>query len=72
MTVITLAWIAVTFEMAGNWLVGDKLRWGFLVKIIGSACWLAVAVLCGINGLTVSAILGGIISTRNWLRWRKG
>lgn len=64
-----IAWIALAFELGGNWLLGDKYRWGFLIKIVGSVAWLTVAVLTDIDGLKASAILGFIISFRNWLRW---
>lgn len=66
-----LAWIAVMFEMTGNWLIGDKRRWAFLVKIAGNIAWLSVSVLSGIHGLTASALLGLVISSRNFMCWRK-
>lgn len=66
-----IAWIALFFEMLGNWLIGDKYRWGFLVKIAGSVAWLIVAVMSDIGGLTASAILGFIISSRNYYHWGK-
>ena len=71
MTVALLAWIALIIELFGNWIVGDKVRWGFMVKLIGSFLWLSVGILSAINGLTVSAIIGGGISIRNWVRWGK-
>ena len=64
-----LAWLALAFELSGNWVVGDKRRWGFVVKIVGSIAWLSVAVLSSIDGLVASAILGGLISVRNLVRW---
>jgi len=66
-----LAWLAVTLEMFGNWIIGDKHRWGFVIKMIGSVAWLTVAVLSGIHGLIASAILGFMISCRNFIHWRK-
>ena len=69
--VALLAWLALAFELSGNWVVGDKRRWGFAVKILGSSAWLAVAVLSGIHGLVAASILGGLISVRNFHQWRK-
>lgn len=66
-----LAWIAVTLEMSGNWLIGSKRRWGFLIKILGSVAWLVMALMSNIGGLIVSAILGGFISYRNFRAWRQ-
>ena len=64
-----LAWIALAFEMSGNWFIGDKHRWGFLVKIAGSVSWLIVAVMCSVDGLIASAIMGMIISARCYKKW---
>lgn len=71
MVIALLAWLALAFELSGNWVVGDKRRWGFVVKVAGSAAWLAVAVLSGIHGLIAASILGGLISVRNFHQWRK-
>ena len=71
MTVSILAWIALIVELFGNWVVGDRIRWGFLIKLAGSLLWLSVGILSAINGLTVSAIVGGGISIRNYLAWRR-
>ncbi len=64
-----LAWIALLFEMSGNWFIGNKYRWGFLVKIAGSISWFAVAMLSDIGGLALSGFLGLIISTRCYVKW---
>lgn len=69
--VALLAWLALAFELSGNWLIGDKRRWGFVVKVLGSLAWLAVAVLSGIHGLIAASILGGLISVRNFVHWRR-
>lgn len=76
MVIALLAWLAFGLELSGNWIVGDKQRWGFIVKVFGSITWLAVAVLIryfpsSINGLIAASILGGLISIRNFYQWRK-
>jgi len=70
-TISILAWVALIAELSGNWIVGNKTRWGFLVKLIGSLAWLLVGVASAIHGLTASAILGGVISIRNYRAWKQ-
>lgn len=67
--VAILAWIALLFEMSGNWFIGSKYRWGFLVKIFGSIAWFTVAILSDIGGLATAAILGLLISARSYRKW---
>ena len=70
MTLIAaLAWIALTFELLGNWIIGNKIRYGFLVKLVGHAAWLAVGIASAIHGLAISAVLCGMVSIRNYLKW---
>ena len=61
--------IAFVLEIFGNWKVGNKRRYAFLVKCGGSLAWMITGLLSGIHALTVSAIVGFIVSVRSYHKW---
>ena len=64
-------WIAGIFELCGDWLVGNKWKWGFLIKLIGAIAWLYVAVKNQLWGLLLAIIPALFVNVRNFLKWRQ-
>ena len=66
-----LDWLAASFELSGNWLIGNKRRVGFLLCIVCNILWVIVAFKTGVYGLLLVVIPAFFINTRNFLKWRK-
>ncbi len=65
-------WLASAAELLGLWMIGNKIKFGFLISIIGNLIWVAVAVLgLPATGLLLVVIPAMFINIRNFIRWRK-
>ena len=62
-------WLAAAFILTGIWLVGNRNRNGFLVCLVGCACWLVVAQSTGVHGLYLEVIPAVLINIRNYRKW---
>ena len=64
-------WIAAGFELSGNWIVGNKKKFGFLLLIICNVLWVVVAIKMKVYGLLLVVVPAFGINVRNFLKWRK-
>lgn len=64
-------WLAAGFELSGDWIVGNKKRTGFLLRIIGSCFWIYVAVTKDVWGLIPAAGFMLIVNARNFWKWKR-
>lgn len=62
-------WLAGLLELSGLWLVGRKLRWGFIANAIGCAIWISVSIRFHVWGLLVIAVPAFWLNLWNWLQW---
>lgn len=64
-------WLASAVELLGMWLVGSKMKSGFLLNVMGSLIWIGVVLLeLPTTGLLLVVIPALIINIRNFLRWK--
>ncbi len=64
-------WIAAGLEVTGDWLVGNKQRWGFILRMVSGAVWIVVAVRFSVWGLLLVVIPAFAVNTRNFFKWTK-
>lgn len=63
-------WLAAGFELSGDWLVGNKRKIGFVLKIICCVLWIVVAVKSGVYGLLAVVVPALFVNVRNFLKWK--
>ena len=63
-------WIAFLFVLAGNLLVGNKKKVGFLAIGVGSILWMVIGFQINDYALVMVNVTGTIIMVRNWLKWK--
>ena len=65
-----MTWVAAAFELAGLYLLGNKMPVGFLVSVIGGVFWITYALLSkntyGLVGVCSVAI---ILNMRGFINW---
>ncbi len=65
-------WLASAAELLGLWMVGNKIKFGFLISIIGNIIWVVVALLgLPATGLLLVVVPAIFINVRNFIRWKK-
>jgi hypothetical protein len=57
------------FELIGNYLIGNKNRFGFLINIVSCCIWIYVAIIFHIYGLLIVVVPAIIINIRNFIKW---
>ena len=63
--------IAGCLELCGNWLIGNKNKWGFVLNFVGCVLWICVAIHFKIYGLLIVVIPALFINVRNFIKWIK-
>ncbi len=66
-----MGWLGNFLVILGTWQVGNKRRWGFLALLASCFCWGAVGYQKGMLDLVFIEAVLGIVSVRNYLRWKK-
>lgn len=70
-----IGWTASFIECVGMYMVGHKLKWGFLVTAVGNVLWILIAlgiIKSGYSGLILILAAALFINIRNFLKWHKG
>lgn len=64
-------WVLSTVVLLGNFLVGKKLKWGWIVLMINSLLWIYYALILSPPqyGLIPSASINFVLCTVNSIRW---
>ena len=64
-------WLGFGLILSGNWLIGSKNKFGFILVAVGSLIWVYLAL--GIPNYALVAInfSGAIFMLRGWLKWGK-
>lgn len=67
-----LDWIAAVFELIGAWLIGNKVKWGFICYLWCNALWIAyVLVSDSTYGLLLVIIPSIFVNIRNFIKWTR-
>ena len=62
--------IAAIVTILGLIIVGQKLWWGWLIKILSEVLWVIYAFQINSGGLLLLCIVYTVIMTRNMIVWR--
>lgn len=67
-----MSWLAAAFELIGSWLVGNKMKAGFILLFFGCSVWIYVALrVPEARGLLLVVVPALLINIRNYRRWWK-
>ena len=65
-------WIAGALELLGNYIIGNKSRWGFVINALCCACWVSyVLYVKSAYGLLLVVVPSFIINVRNFVKWTR-
>jgi hypothetical protein len=62
-------WIANVFLVAGLWFVGNRLKWAFLLTIVGEVAWVFIAVARDQYDMAAICAVFTLLALRNLLLW---
>jgi len=66
-----ISWIAGAIELTGNWVIGNKNRWGFVINMVCCVLWVYVALISSeARGLLLVVIPAFFVNFRNFIKWR--
>lgn len=58
--------------LAGTWAVGRRHRWGWLLRVAGSATWAVLGVHLELSSVWLWSGVFTAVDLRGWLSWRPG
>lgn len=72
MSIEILSFIAAIFELLGIFLLGNKVKYGFISNIIGGICWIFYSFISGnAYGLIVVCSVALLLNTKGFIKWKK-
>ena len=66
-----MGWLGNALIIYGAWQIGHKRRFGFLLAIAGSVCWVSVGFNLGMLDLMFIELVMACIAMRNFFKWSK-
>lgn len=64
-----MGYFASVILLSGQWLIGNKNKYGFLFLITGNLIWSGVAIHLKMYDLLIISGVNSIISGRNFYKW---
>ena len=61
--------MACIVELVAAYLVGCKIRCGFLIFILCNVLWIFVAIHSGLNGMVTMMFAFLVMNVRNYVKW---
>ena len=72
MNVEVLSILAGILELLGIYLLGKKIKWGFISNIIAGILWISFSIIThSAFGLIIVCSTGFILNSKGYLHWRK-
>jgi len=65
-------WVGTCLLLLGSWLVGRKLKEGFLFELAGELAWIAWAVANRQWSILVVAAVFSVVLVKNYIDWLRG
>ena len=65
-----LDWIAGAFTLWAIHALGEQKRSGFVLMIVGNACWIALGVLTDLWGMIILNVVFVFMNLRGYSRWK--
>lgn len=59
------------FIFGGQWIVTQKWKSGFLIRLIGTFTWGILGFLLGSYSIVIWSTIGGIVDAYGWLKWKE-
>lgn len=66
-----LDWIIFLGNMIAVWLLGDKNKFGFVVRASINLVWIALGIVINSIPLIVAGMIFAILNTRGFWKWKK-
>lgn len=63
-------WLAFLLILSGNLMIGNKIKFGFIMIVLGSMLWAKIGFDLPDYALMAVNITGIMVMIRNWLKWR--
>ena len=64
-------WIAGILELSGDWTIGNKKKFGFILKFLCNLAWIYVALTTKVYGLLIVVVPAVFVNIRNYTKWAK-
>lgn len=64
-------WFVSFCGILSMWLIGNKSKSGWIIKIISQIAWIYLAIVKDLYGFIPLASIAMVIATRNYFKWRK-
>jgi hypothetical protein len=65
------SWLLTLVTVIGLWLVGSRIRWGWLVQLGANVLWVIYAITTKQYGFIIGAIVTGVALVRNYALWNR-
>ena len=62
-------WVALVLTFTAIWKLGDKSRAGFVIMMLGNACWVGLAVMVSSVAMAVANVVFLSVNLRGYLKW---
>lgn len=62
-------WIAMLFTFAAIYCLGNKSRVGFIIMMLGNACWVVIGILTSSVAMVIANAVFFFMNARGWLKW---
>jgi hypothetical protein len=66
-----LDWLAMTLTFSAIYLLGNKTRYGFLVMMVGNACWTIIGLWAHSYGMVIANLGFFAMNVRGYVKWAK-
>ena len=64
-------WFISIMGILSIWFVGNKWKSGWILKFISQIAWVYLAINKELYGFIPLAVIAGIISVRNYFKWKR-
>ncbi len=62
-------WAAMALTLVAIYLLGDRRRMGFVLMILGNACWVVLGVLTGSLAMILANLVFAGMNVRGLVKW---
>ena len=62
-------WVAMAMTFVAIYLLGNQARMGFVLMMVGNACWMVVAIQADSLAMLAANAVFAVMNLRGWWRW---
>ena len=64
-----MGWVGSALLILSIWLVGKKIRFGFMLGFLGNLLWMVAGVGRNTYDLAVIGLIMALLNLRGWYKW---